>query len=114
FIMWRSTPARDAEAKPQRDLISLELGLMICLGLFAGPLTSKIYFIALLWPIACLADFTAARNHQAAGRIVFRVIAAVAVLNVVLPLLPGRSVQRWLLVVGADFYVNLLVMGTLA
>jgi len=114
FIMWRSIPTMDSGAKPQRQLISLELGLMICLGLFAGPLTSKIYFIALLWPIACLADFTAARNHQAAGRIVFRVIAAVAVLNVVLPLLPGRSVQRWLLVVGADFYVNLLVMGTLA
>src|SRR6185295_1346918 len=114
FIMWRSIPTMDSEAKPRRQLIRLELGLMICLAMFAGPLTSKIYFIALLWPIACLADFTGARNHQAAGRIVFRVIAAVAVLNVVLPLLPGRSVQRWLLVVGADFYVNLLVMGTLA
>jgi len=114
FIMWRSIPTRDSEAKPQRQLISLELGLMICLALLVGPLTSKIYFIALLWPIACLADFAATRNHQAAGRIVFRVIAAVAVINVVLPLLPGRSVQRLLLVVGADFYVNLLMMGTLA
>jgi len=114
FIMWRSIPTKDAEAKPQRQLRSLELGLMICLGLFAGPLTSKIYFIALLWPVSCLADFAATRNHQAAGRIVFRVIAVVAGLNVVLPLLPGRSVQRLLLVVGADFYVNLLIMGTLA
>ena len=114
FIMWRSIPTKNAEAKPQRDLISLELGLMICLTLLVGPLTSKIYFIALLWPIACLADFAATRNHQAAGRIVFRVIAAVAGLNVVLPLLPGRSVQRWLLVVGADFFVNLLMMGMLA
>ena len=114
FIMWRSIPTKNAEAKPQRDLISLELGLMICLTLLVGPLTSKIYFIALLWPIACLADFAATRNHQAAGRIVFRVIAVVAGLNVVLPLLPGRSVQRWLLVVGADFFVNLLMMGMLA
>ena len=114
FIMWRSIQTKNAEAKPQRDLISLELGLMICLTLLVGPLTSKIYFIALLWPIACLADFAATRNHQAAGRIVFRVIAVVAGLNVVLPLLPGRSVQRWLLVVGADFFVNLLMMGMLA
>ena len=114
FIMWRSIPTMDSEAKPRRQLISLELGLMICLGLFAGPLTSKIYFVALLWPAASLANFAAARNHHAAGRIVFRVMAVVAGLNVVLPLLPGRSVQRWLLVVGADFYVNLLMMGTLA
>ena len=113
FIMWRSIPTMDSEAKPQRQLIRLELGLMICLGLFAGPLTSKIYFIALLWPVACLADFATTRNHQAAGRIVLRVIAFVAVLNVVLPLLPGRSVQRWLLVVGTDFFANLLMMGTL-
>lgn len=114
FIMWRSIPTRDSEAKPQRELISLELGLMICLALLVGPLTSKIYFIASLWPAACLANFAATTNHQACGRIVFRIIAAVAVLNVVLPLLPGRSVQRWLLVVGADFYVNLLMMGALA
>jgi len=114
LIMWRSVPNRDSEAKPQRKLISLELGLMICLALLVGPLTSKIYFIALLWPAACLADFAATRNHQAGGRNVFRILATVAVLNVVLPLLPGRSVQRCLLVVGADFYVNLLMMGTLA
>lgn len=114
FIMWRSIPIMDSEAKPQTQLISLELGLMICLTLLLGPLTSKIYFIALLWPAACLADFAATRKDQTAGRIVFRVIAVVAVLNVVLPLLPGRSVQRWLLVAGADFYVNLVMMGTLA
>jgi hypothetical protein len=114
FIMWRTIPTMDSEAKPQRQLISLELGLMICLTLLVGPLTSKIYFIALLWPAACLADFAATRNDQTAGRVVFRGIVAVAVLNVVLPLLPGRSVQRWLLVVGADFYVNLVMMGMLA
>lgn len=114
FIKWRSSKVLNSDAETNRQLIPLELGLMICLGLLVGPLTSKIYFIALLWPAACLADFAATRNHQAAGRIVFRVMAAVAGLNVVLPLLPGRSVQRLLLVVGVDFYVNLLMMGTLA
>jgi len=114
FIMWRSRKGMNSEANPQRQLIPLELGLMICLALLAGPLTSKIYFVALLWPAACLADFAKTGNHQPAGRIVFRVMAVVAGLNVVLPLLPGRSVQRWLLVVGADFYVNLLMMVTLA
>src|SRR6185503_14559161 len=70
FIMWRSIPTMDSEAKPRRQLIRLELGLMICLAMLAGPLTSKIYFIALLWPVACLADFAATRNNQAGGRTV--------------------------------------------
>jgi hypothetical protein len=111
FLKWCSSKGLNAEL--QYPLIPFELGLMICLALLVGPLTSKIYFIALLWPAACLANFAATSKQQGA-RLVFRVMAVVAAVNSVSPLLPGRWVQRWLLVVGADFYVNLLMMATLA
>ena len=87
----------------------LELSLMICGMLLVEPLTSKIYFIALIWPVASLAAF-AFNNPSLAGRRVRRALIFVAVINSVLPLLPGRSVQRLLLALGADFYLNCLLM----
>ncbi len=86
----------------------LEVGLMICLMLLVGPLTSKIYFIALLWPVVCLASFAFA-NDSAAARFGRYALIVVAVTNSVLPLLPGRSTQRLLLVLGVDLLVNLLL-----
>lgn len=88
--------------------VLFELSLMICLMLFAGPLTSKIYFIALLWPVICLADFAFNDSTPQANR-VREVLIFAAMINSVLPLLPGRSVQRLLLVLGVDFYVNCLL-----
>jgi hypothetical protein len=90
----------------------LEFGLMICVGLLVGPLTSKIYFIALIWPIVCMSNYTA-HNSTRAGRFSHRSLLLIAVINSVLPLLPGRSVQRLLLVLGVDFYVNCLVLAAL-
>jgi hypothetical protein len=90
-----------------------ELGLMICLMLMIGPLTSKIYFIALLWPVFGLAAF-AFNNSSPSASFAKRVLLLIAFMNSVLPLLPGRSVQRLLLVLGADFYVNCLVAAALA
>jgi hypothetical protein len=87
---------------------SLELGLMICLMLMIGPLTSKIYFIALLWPLFALARFAVTESAR-----VRRVLIFIAAANSILPLLPGRSIQRWLLVAGADFFVNLLLTAAL-
>ena len=86
----------------------LEVGLMICLMLLVGPLTSKIYFIALLWPVVCLARFAFTRD-SAAARFGRYTLIVVAVTNSVLPLLPGRSTQRLLLVLGVDLLVNLLL-----
>jgi hypothetical protein len=88
--------------------VLLELSLMICLMLFIGPLTSKIYFIALLCPLVSLADFAFNDTTPAANRVKCLIIF-VAVINFVLPLLPGRSAQRLLLVLGVDFYVNCLL-----
>ena|SRR5215471_2562645 len=90
-----------------------EIALMLCLMLFVGPLTSKIYFVALLWPVAHLASI-AERNKSRNAQLATGVLLIVAVANSVLPLLPGRSVQRLLLVVGVDFYLNCLVMAAVA
>ena len=121
-VIWRTSPARSgatgegkAEGKEVADGLEragLEFGLMICVGLFIGPLTSKIYFIALLLPVGCLAAF-ASRSSTPAARFAVRAILVIAAVNCVLPLLPGRSVQRLLLVLGTDFYVNCLLLAAL-
>src|SRR5260370_34892271 len=77
--------------------------------LLVGPVTSKIYFVALLWPVGCLASF-AAYQASLGGRLATYVLLSLAAANSVLPLLPGRSIQRLLIVLGADFYVNCLLM----
>jgi hypothetical protein len=89
-----------------------ELSLMICLMLLVGPLTSKIYFVALLWPVAGLASF-AVISKVREGRLAMLVLSVVALSNLVLTLLPGRSIQRLLLVLGSDFYVNCVVLAAL-
>jgi hypothetical protein len=96
----------------QDSIDSMDLGLMICLMLMVGPLTSKIYFIALLWPLVSLANFAFTESSKAAVA-AKRILIFIAAANLILPLLPGRSIQRWLLVAGADFFVNLLLMVAL-
>ncbi len=110
FLIWWSSRNRNTNCDDRR---ALELGLMICLMLFVGPLTSKIYFIALLWPIFFLTRF-AFTSSSPESRLSKRVLIFVAAANLILPLLPGSSIQRLLLVVGADFFLNSLVMVALA
>jgi hypothetical protein len=116
LLVMAQTP-RNVQDAGQVDLnrrrLSYELSLMICLMLLVGPLTSKIYFIALLWPIASLASIALDRQPRE-GRVAMRALVIVAIINSVLPSLPGRSIQRVLLVLGVDFYVNCLVMAALA
>ena len=114
FLFGVRSSSRDAA---ERDVEHIEVGarelsLMICLMLLVGPLTSKIYFIALLWPVACMATFALDRRTRE-GRLSMFALCMIALVNLVLPLLPGRSTQRLLLVLGVDFYVNCLVMGAL-
>jgi hypothetical protein len=111
-IRWRAGKAGGRNVEQPDQAYAIELGIMICLSLLIGPLTSKIYYIALLWPAACLGNFAAIKK-QIGARLALYVLAALAAVNSVLPLLPGRTVQRLLLVVGVDFYVNLLMMATL-
>lgn len=91
------------------EVFALEVALLICAMLFVGPLTSKIYFIVWLWPVTALASFAFNRTTRQAIRL-RGLLIVLAVVNSVSPLLPGRSLQRCLLVLGADFYVNLLLL----
>jgi hypothetical protein len=91
------------------DNLSIEFGLMVCVMLMVGPLTSKIYFIALLWPIVSLSSVAFDEKSKLSRRI----LIFIAALNSILPLLPGRLTQRLLLALGADFFVNLLLMVAL-
>ena len=115
LVMWRAPPNAQGSVQQidvDRRKLSHELSLMICLMLLVGPLTSKIYFIALLWPVASLASI-AIDGRAREGRVAMRALVIVAIINSVLPLLPGRSIQRLLLVLGVDFYLNCLVMAAL-
>ena len=116
FLVWRGGGSSQAGVQ-HNDLdrarfFAHELSIMLCLMLLVGPLTSKIYFIALFWPLACLSSFAVDRKADE-GRVAMRVLVFVALVNSVLPLLPGRSVQRLLLVLGGDFYLNCLLMAAL-
>jgi hypothetical protein len=88
----------------------VELGLLISLMLMVEPLTSKIYFIALLWPLTVLA-VAVFEKPDTGNRLIRQILLIIGILNFGLPLLPGRSIQRGLLALGADFYVNLLLLG---
>jgi glycosyl transferase family 87 len=123
YVVWRSSRRPDefglerADARTDRgnglgDRAAREFGLMICVGLLVGPLTSKIYFIALLWPIVSLSSF-AMNAATSVARFGYRVLLLISALNCVLPLLPGRQLQRLLLVLGVDFYLNCLLLGAL-
>ncbi len=124
-VVWRSSRRRLDESGGGRadgatesgngrigDRAALEFGLMICVGLLVGPLTSKIYFIALLWPVACLSSFAVSAATPVA-RFGYRMLLLISALNCVLPLLPGGQLQRLLLVLGVDFYVNCLLLAAL-
>lgn len=116
ILWWRTYKRRERPdsftQSDSRKVDPLELSLMICLMLLVGPLTSKIYFIALLWPVGCLAAF-AFSNSSRQARLTRIVLIFIAATNFVLPLLPGRSIQRLLLVLGVDFYLNLLLITLL-
>jgi hypothetical protein len=107
LLLYKKNPAETGNRVTPKTLV--EFGLLISLMLFVEPLTSKIYFIALVWPFTVLAVavFEKSTNEN---RWIRRVLLFIAILNFVLPLLPGRLTQRWLLALGADFYVNLLLM----
>jgi hypothetical protein len=120
FLIWLKPKTDDSNAKDLDDSQSLtpqqitifEYGLMVCLMLVIAPLTSKIYFVMLLLPVAGLANY-AFNFKSLAARIARYVLLFVAITNAVLPLLPGRTTQRLILVLGTDFYLTFLLTLTL-
>jgi alpha-1,2-mannosyltransferase len=101
------THSTNQEATDVR-LAALHIGLLICVMLFVGPLTSKVYLVALLWPVVAVG--VAAWDHTA----VRRALIVVAILASAWPLVPGRTMQRLLLVAGMDFYVSSAILGLVA
>jgi glycosyl transferase family 87 len=106
-LVWMSARTRDFMNHDATDvhLAALAIGLLICLMLFVGPLTSKVYIVALLWPVVAVG--VAAWDHA----IVRRALIVTAVVSSALPLLPGRGMQRLLLVAGTDFYVTTAILA---
>src|SRR5688572_4610298 len=103
----RTPDSTNQEATDVR-LAALHIGLLICVMLFVGPLTSKVYLVALLWPVVAVG--VAAWDHTA----VRRALIVVAILASAWPLVPGRTMQRLLLVAGTDFYVSTVILGLVA
>lgn len=87
----------------------IEYSLIICLILLIGPLTPKVYFIKMLLPFACLSAIAFAPGHSK-NKISRAILILIAGANLALPLLPGREIQRLLLVIGTDFYLLCLLM----
>ena len=110
WVSARTSDSTNQEATEGTDvrLAALQIGLLICVMLFVGPLTSKVYLVALLWPVVAVG--VVAWDHAA----VRRALIAVAILSSALPLLPGRTMQRLLLVAGTDFYVSTAILGLVA
>ena len=108
-LIWRFPRTRDATGENNDvPLEALQIGLMISLMLLVGPLTSKVYLVALLWPVVAVG--IAAWDRDA----IRRTVIVVAILSSALPLLPGRAMQRLLLVAGTDFYVSCAILGLVA
>ena len=107
WVSARTSVFTNQEATDVR-LAALQIGLLICVMLFVGPLTSKVYLVALLWPVVAVG--VVAWDHAA----VRRALIVVAILSSALPLLPGRTMQRLLLVAGTDFYVSTAILGLVA
>lgn len=108
-LIWWSSSSRsrallDVDQGDVR-LEALQLGLLICLMLFVGPLTWKVYLIALLWPVVAVAIIAWEDT------VVRRGLVVTAILSTALPLLPGRGIQRLLLVAGVDFYLSVVILA---
>ena len=94
--------------KTSTDFDSLayhEFGFVICLMLLIEPRTNVYYLLALFLPIAAFLISLAHRRSW------FNILVFIAILTIscLLPLVPGAWAQRWLLIVGADFYLTLVL-----
>ncbi len=82
-----------------------EFGFVICLMLLIEPRTNVYYLLALFLPIAAFL-ISLARRRSWFNVAVF---AAILTISCLLPLVPGAAAQRWLLIVGVDFYLTAIL-----
>jgi hypothetical protein len=89
---------------------SFELGIMISLMVLIGPLSSFLYFIVLLWPLVHLSVIALKEDLG----VIKAAIGLMMAISCILPLLPGRYIQRLILVLGADFYLlSILLLSSI-
>lgn len=101
----------DAQTSASNDLQAFdrlafhEFGIMICLTLIVEPRSNVYYFLALFLPLIVFI------NSFFARRTIFNQLAfwLIIWITCALPLLPGREIQRLLLVLGSDFYAVLIL-----
>lgn len=106
-LIWFTTRHKD------RNTAFLALGLVICLKLITVPQTARSYYIELLWPVVALGTFAFGNAHRAA-RVCRYLLGSLAAATIVLLLLPGRGIQRLMLVAGTDLYISSLLAAGLA
>lgn len=87
-----------------------EFGLMICLSLLIAPRSNRYYFLALFFPLIPFIH-SVFRDKSKFNILAFSLIL---MLTCLLPLIPGRSTQRLLMVLGVDFYTALVLWIALA
>ena len=73
--------------------------------LLIEPRTNVYYLLALFLPIAAFL-ISLARRRSWFNVAVF---AAILTISCLLPLVPGAAAQRWLLIVGVDFYLTAIL-----
>jgi hypothetical protein len=88
----------------------LELGIMLCLMVLINPLSSFLYFIAMLWPTALLLTLVAMNDNTNIATRSKQALIFIAIINCFLPMLPGSYMQRLILLLGADFYVAVILL----
>lgn len=124
FLIWFSAKLRK-QINPNSDPLSEqrsqtpvefdflafhEFGLMVCLMLLVAPRTNGYYLVALFLPLIPLIHALFRKKSK------FNVLALslIVMATCILPLLPGRHTQRFLLVLGVDFFAALVLWIALA
>ncbi|MGI8556611.1 MAG: glycosyltransferase family 87 protein, partial [Pyrinomonadaceae bacterium] len=115
FILWSSSksPPDNLTEKKIKRLSLQEFGLMICTMLLVEPYTGTMYFTALFLPLAVLV-YSVLTEESQASRIHRFALGFILFANCFLPIIPGSDVQRFILVLGLDFYITLYLWCALA
>jgi len=108
FIIWRLKTKRRRLGLQQSEFDSLtflEFGLAISLVLLVAPRTNEYYLIALFFPLIPLSDDLLRKKSN----FNIAIFGLVLLGTCILPLVPGRHIQRLFLVLGIDFWVMIVV-----
>lgn len=111
FLIWFGSNLRKRDAGEAFDFLAYyEFGLIICTALLVEPRTNGYYLTLLVLPLVPLLHSVFRKTSKLNLAALFLVILA----TIILPLVPGRHTQRYLLVWGVDVYATLILWLALA